>query len=230
MKRCPRCKKHKEVSCFSIARRNQDGLVTYCKPCAAAISRVWHEKRKSTYRGSLVDGEKICNGCGNVKCLESFHVSKTSLDGRSAQCGECNNARTVRYMNNPENRASITAWRHEWRSRSPRSSLSVSLSKALTRRPTGNPASLDAVMKMWKEQEGKCAISGVTMTWATGSLQSTSITLDRIDQTRGYSADNLRLACHAANTFRGRMSDDQMYEMAVAIVTNMKRPKLQLVS
>jgi len=85
-------------------------------------------------------------------------------------------------------------------------------------------------MKMWKEQEGKCAISGVTMTWATGSLQSTSITLDRIDQTRGYSADNLRLACHAANTFRGRMSDDQMYEMAVAIVTNMKRPKLQLVS
>ena len=59
------------------------------------------------------------------------------------------------------------------------------------------------------------------MTWGKGKLMPTSISLDRLDGSRGYELDNIRLVCYQVNTFRGRWSDEQMLAMARAIVANM---------
>lgn len=120
--------------------------------------------------------------------------------------------------------------RLEWRRRSPRTTLNINLRDALKRCPTENPATVDDLMDIWNRQQGRCAVSGLQMTWAQGGLKPTSITLDRIDPKNGYSASNLRLLCHAVNSFKGRMSDDELFDMALAIVTNMRKPKLRLVS
>ncbi len=89
---------------------------------------------------------------------------------------------------------------------------------------------LDELFALWEKQNGLCAITGIRMTWGRGRIESTSLSLDRLDPDKGYSLDNVRLVCHAVNCFRGRMSDDEMFAMALAIVTSMKRPKLRLVS
>lgn len=59
---------------------------------------------------------------------------------------------------------------------------------------------------------------GIKMTWAQGKVLPTSISLDRIDHTQGYSSDNLRLICHAVNAFKGQMTDAEMLVMARAII------------
>jgi len=59
------------------------------------------------------------------------------------------------------------------------------------------------------------------MTWAQGKVLPTSITLDRINPDKGYTRRNVRLVCHAVNSFRGRMKDKEMLQMAKQIVKNM---------
>lgn len=97
----------------------------------------------------------------------------------------------------------------------------MALRHAIKRRTTINPATTDELMEMWHRQNNKCAVSGVEMTWGKGKLMPTSISLDRLDGSRGYELDNIRLVCYQVNTFRGRWSDEQMLAMARAIVANM---------
>lgn len=72
-------------------------------------------------------------------------------------------------------------------------------------------------MDMWRKQGGRCALSGIPMTWAKGDSngwsQPFSLSLDRIDQTRSYEPGNVRLVCHCINCFRGRMSDDTLFDV-----------------
>lgn len=41
-----------------------------------------------------------------------------------------------------------------------------------------------------------------------------SVSIDRIDNNEGYTLQNVRLICHAINSFKGSMTDDEMKEMA----------------
>ncbi len=166
---------------------------------------------------------KVCSDCGESKPISHFHRRRTSLDGRMSYCGDCNNKRSSAWQKKEENHDHLTYWRYEWRSKSPRQSLCVSLNGALKRRPTENPATLDDLMELWERQEGKCALSAIPMTWAQGKVTPTSITLDRIDHKGGYSKDNLRLLCYAVNTFRGNGSDEDMLAIAKALVAEMER-------
>jgi len=103
---------------------------------------------------------------------------------------------------------------------------------AAKRRPTGNIATVEDLMDLYERQSGRCAVSGVKFTWTTngdGKKLPTSISLDRIDNDKGYEIENLRLVCWQVNVFKNCWSDDQMFNMALAIVANMKRPKLRLV-
>lgn len=83
-------------------------------------------------------------------------------------------------------------------------------------------------MGLFEYQNGKCALSGIPLTWAKGRVMATSITLDRIDHRRGYVKDNVRLVAHAVNSFRGTMSDDEMFAMAVALVLNLGPQRKEL--
>lgn len=108
--------------------------------------------------------------------------------------------------------------------------MQTTLRHGLKRVFTENPATIDDLMGKFDAQNGRCALTGIQMTWGKGKVLPTSISLDRIDQDQGYSCDNVRLICHAINAFRGRMSDDEMFTMALALIGNMKKPKLRLVS
>lgn len=119
-----------------------------------------------------------------------------------------------RYWADPEARSKMTK---DWAQRTPWRALYAALVNAKKRGAdvTVTPAEL---MDLFRRQGGRCALSGIEMTWARGKTLPTSISVDRVDQTRGYHADNVRLLCTAVNAFRGIMADEQMIEMAQAIV------------
>lgn len=107
--------------------------------------------------------------------------------------------------------------------------LSFALYRALKRRPTDNPVTHPELMALYEEQGGLCAVSGLKMTWMKGKIILTSMSIDRIDSSKGYTRDNVRLICHGGNRMKGDATDEDMYHLALAIVANMKRPKLRLV-
>lgn len=90
-----------------------------------------------------------------------------------------------------------------------------SLYNRLKHCPTDNPVTVDELMDLYLTQNGCCALSGIKMTWASGKgVQPTSISIDRINNDKGYEVGNVRLICFTINAFRGRMNDSEMLDMA----------------
>lgn len=103
----------------------------------------------------------------------------------------------------------------------PRPGLHCALANAKKRHPTSD-LTIEQLMKMWEDQKGCCAVSRIPMTWATGKqggkVLATSVSIDRLNHKKHYTKKNVRLVCHAVNSFRGQMTDAQMYDFAVQIV------------
>jgi hypothetical protein len=78
-------------------------------------------------------------------------------------------------------------------------------------------------MEIFEQQGGRCALSGVKMTWMNERIRPTSISIDRIDSSRGYSRDNVRLLCHSVNRMKGDATDGDVLEIAKAIVARMEK-------
>ena len=60
------------------------------------------------------------------------------------------------------------------------------------------------------EQEGKCAISGIVLTFNVDDWHSMSI--DRIDSSLGYTPDNILLVIRFLNIAKGNKSNDALVE------------------
>ena len=74
-----------------------------------------------------------------------------------------------------------------------------------------NPACLDVkidydyLLDLYKKQEGRCALLGIEMTHIFNNLQSISV--DRIDSTKGYLPGNVQLVCQFINTAKKNFSN-----------------------
>lgn len=234
MKVCVHCSRDLPLYAFTRDKSRPDGLFPWCAECKSKNRRAayaaTHPDRRTVDvpASTMVYKTKVCIDCCEEKNVGEFHRKRSAVDKLTPYCKVCGSARSVAWERKNKERA--TSRRLAWRQSSPRQSLNVTLRGALARKPTENPATLQDLMNLWGEQEGCCAVTGIKMTWAQGKLLPTSITLDRIDPTAGYTISNIRLLCHAVNAFKGQMNDDEMFNMALAIVANMKKPKLRLVS
>lgn len=66
----------------------------------------------------------------------------------------------------------------------------------------------DFVCGLWKQQKGKCALTGMPMLHKPGTLTSGSI--DRIDNSLGYLKTNVHLVCKWVNLARGNYSVEEI--------------------
>lgn len=60
------------------------------------------------------------------------------------------------------------------------------------------------LIDLWQKQRGECALTGLAMELAPGSLRRVS--LDRIDSSAGYVPDNVQLVCKFANLGKNNAS------------------------
>lgn len=163
---------------------------------------------------------KTCTKCGEAKPLSEYHTSQGKPHNRTSQCAKCNNLRGSAWYaaQAPAKKKELRDRARERKLANPRHAMNINLLTALRCRPCDNPITLDQLADLFAAQEGRCALSGATMTWGQGRVTATSISLDRIDTDGDYTAGNVRLLCYAVNAFRGRMSDSEMIAMARAIV------------
>lgn len=173
--------------------------------------------------------EKKCRDCSVVKPLDYFYSAPQCEMKVRPECKECTRKRQRLYNARPEVKkrtkeyhshplvrdrqnaarrspAGLARYREKVQ-RTPSYVLSFALYRALKRRPTENPVTHSQLMEMYYQQNGLCALSGVKMTWMREKIRPTSISIDRIDSTKGYTFDNVRLLCHAVNRMKGDASD-----------------------
>jgi len=83
----------------------------------------------------------------------------------------------------------------------------------------------DDLINLFKKQEGKCAISGIEMTYTTGKgtgIIPDNVSVDRIDSSKGYSKDNVQLVCSIVNIMKSNLPLNKLVYYCKQIINNNK--------
>ena len=81
------------------------------------------------------------------------------------------------------------------------------LDRLIKRGITSDRVTGEQIMRLWQQQDGLCALSGLPMLHKYGSLESCSI--DRKDSNVGYTYNNMQLVCKWANYGKNKYTDGE---------------------
>lgn len=161
-----------------------------------------NETRNSFRHKKIADNPTVCTVCFKNERREN---KKTCVS-----CGEFSKQQYLKHKD------AYVELRRKRKAESPKCNIARMVRFAKQR--AGGDITTDDIFQMWVDQDARCALSGLKMTWGGGKIQPTTLSMDRIDPSRGYFLDNVRLVCHSVNMFRGQMNDAQLLEIAEAIV------------
>ena len=147
---------------------------------------------------------KLYNNCINCgielfgRCSQKFCDNKT--------CGVSWRSKNVyRYK-----------YTYSHRNKSVKNFMKTLLSKKIKDRQNIN---IEDLNDLWTSQNGKCAISGVSMTAIAGQgIIDTNISIDRIDSSKGYTKDNIQLVCRMVNHMKSNRDQKVLFDWCKAIV------------
>ena len=79
----------------------------------------------------------------------------------------------------------------------------------------------DYLVSLWHAQQGRCAVSGMSMQTQSGTREQKNpyrASLDRMDNNQGYVRGNVRFVCHWVNNAKSTWTDDVFDSFIGAIV------------
>ena len=168
----------------------------------------------------LVDERKICARCKEAKPLDDFHKSKSRRMGVRPYCKRCEtlDARRRYQALEGEGKEKFLTYHQQFykkygaksRGRNPRAFLR-DLVGAARQRKWPFEITLDYLVELFVEQEGRCAYTGERMTWKRGvGKVDTNISMDRVDSSVGYLPGNVVLCCARVNIMKGTLTPDEL--------------------
>lgn len=214
MKTCSKCLLLLDDTCFSIKRGRpgqKDGLRSRCKNCTNNLHRArYHNNNTSAPKQKLPDNHKKCSQCASIKEIAHFHPcckNPTSPWHYSSKCKDCDRKyqRTLKasgYRRPSESKLS--------------SILMESKRKNVTNRNHRHGNKLidftivledveDLIAAQTINNNLHCAATGIPLTTESQNLLFPSI--DRIDNTQGYTPGNIRIVSHMYNLARNHYDD-----------------------
>jgi hypothetical protein len=152
--------------------------------------------------------EKVCAKCGVKTHINNFFKHKQTKDGYHSWCKSCckegnQRSRTKKYSSF-EGRVStfLSSCRKNAEKRKHECSITA---KNLT----------DA----WQTQNGICAYTGFEMTTAPGRYNSVSV--ERINNSIGYTAENTILVCNIVNRMKSDIPGEVFFDVCRAVVRHL---------
>ena len=140
--------------------------------------------------------DRKCAVCGVTKPLSEF-PKHTKQKYYKRTCKPCTLAKQASYKySSPE----TYLWSRLGRQNSASQKVPVEITK-------------EYLKELWDEQDGKCAVTGLHMTYyPRPQRQSTGLnaSVDRIDSSGTYSKGNVRLVCSRVNMMKGAGEDADM--------------------
>lgn len=132
---------------------------------------------------------RVCKTCGKEKLISEFYAHGASRGGHVRSCKSC-----------------YTEQRKKVKIGSLDGRLRAVLGNINERRRSkgGEDLSLQDLRQLWDNQKGLCAYSGVPMTW-DDSNRYTTVSIDRIDSSKGYVRGNVAFCCFTVNIMKSNM-------------------------
>ena len=173
---------------------------------------------------------KICRVCGEVKLLSEFVKNKLSKGGYTHRCKNCEKLwRQQYYKNNVEHITLRNKQYREvnghWCNKSIENRLRYMIQLGKDRAVKKNiewNLSLEFLLNLWNSQDSKCAYSGVPLTFETNHPHTVS--LDRIDSSKGYTEDNVQFVCTIVNYIKQRFSEADFFDYCRLVAQFRKQP------
>lgn len=151
------------------------------------------------------DGKRTCSECGVRKYLTQFYYARKSPSKVRCRCKECDKRRCAEFVSSSPERYFLSKLKL---------TTTNAMNGTVSRKARLRDAitiTLDELMEIWRQQNGVCPVSGVTMTHIHGMGRvMTNASIDRIDNKRGYAKNNVRIVCVAVNLMRNQMTDEQL--------------------
>lgn len=141
---------------------------------------------------------RTCTKCGIEKPLDAFRATKGNRTTRT--CFECMELRKRR--------------RH---SSSPAAYLANLIHQSKYHRSKVQEIEYkltsEDLEKIWEEQEGRCALSGVYLTHHKDGdgAKEFNASIDRIDPNGSYTKNNIQLVAYRVNFLKHTLSEDMLY-------------------
>lgn len=151
---------------------------------------------------------KVCNKCGGEKEEEFFYKTSKTKDGLYSQCKVC-----MSYTNKP------FSFSHTWYKErfTPEelelfSKLRNLCTKAKLRKQDFDPeVDWEYLFDLWSNQNGRCAYSGLPLSVEVNHPHTVS--LDRIDSSKGYERGNLQLLSFTVNRMKMDLNEQDFLEI-----------------
>lgn len=156
---------------------------------------------------------KTCRGCATEKPASDFWRDASSPDGLQGRCKPCHYKICSRTHNsyslkwNKNNRPKINAKRREWRT-TPGGRYQTYVNSARLRMVEWG-LSLEQFVEFWQKPCYYC-VSAIR-----------TIGLDRIDNSQGYIAGNVRPCCKTCNRMKSDMEEGVFISMCVRVAENL---------
>jgi len=161
---------------------------------------------------------RTCKECKIEKSFSEFYEDSESKEGRRLQCKEC-----------------CKQWQKEWRDQQPKEEISKShkkwrlnnrgLALLTLARFRAKQKGLEFTITQMdidpKIKHGCCELTGIRFNLKGGKTWD-SPSIDRIDASKGYTKDNVRVVLYCVNVMANVWGADKIVEIAKAIVKRRK--------
>lgn len=172
-----------------------------------------------------MDNLKTCSSCGETKNLSLFYKHKGTKDGYYTKCKSCNDAYNKTYYE--KNKEKIVQYRVDYNRNNPRkayrdldSRFSLLIKTASYRKKFEVCLTVEDLKDVWSQQEGRCAYTKLPLL-ATAN-QFNTVSLDRIDSSKGYIIGNVQFVCAAINKMKQEYSEDLFILLSLLVTQNNK--------
>lgn len=197
LKWCPQCEEElqRTKEHWGRDKSTKDGLYFCCKDCRKALAKEQHAKNKAYWEtNDPFDGElKRCSHCGleKTKVKENWYKNANISDGLQNYCAACSSS--IRLKRHSKNWASA-----------------LIQNCRLSSKKRDHPApTIDEnwILSQLEKQQGRCYWSNVKLELGNGNYAGhNQVSIDRLDNYKGYDPDNCLLVTWFMNRARSDMS------------------------
>lgn len=152
--------------------------------------------------------EKICAKCGIRSHVSNFFKHRQTKDGFHSWCKSCCKE------GNKQSRAKKYS---TFEGRVP--TFLTSCRKSAKSRGHVCTITAENLLDAWQAQDGICAYTGRQMTTAAGEYNSVSV--ERIDNAIGYTAENTILVCNIVNRMKSDIAGKTFFEVCKDVVKHL---------
>lgn len=200
---CETCKKELPLTRKFFKRNSDDSFHCICRECED------NEKLNKEWKNEML----LCHSCLEYKDIDNFspHGSTNPIrKNRRYICKECSrNNRENKQKSLPKEENLLKVLQSRFlcaRDRSKRKNIQFNITK-------------EYLKELWDKQNGKCAISGIEMTFEQykGRIP-TNVSIDQINPKNGYTIGNIQLVCMAVNQMKSDLKIDELYKFCSAIL------------